>query len=575
MANSILTENGLKIAETRYFMTGEDWEKMSERVGNEMSIPENGSGFKYADKFAEMIYNMDFLPGGRILRNARRARGSMFNCYVLPMGDSIEEIGEFFKDSLVLWSEGGGVGTNLSYLRPRGANIKGKGGTSSGPVSFLEASNAVANTIESGGARRAAALACMNVSHPDVLEFIDAKLTHGKLSHFNISVAIDDDFLEAVEDNNIWTFKFAQQEYGSMPAKDIWDKIITNMVNCAEPGMLHWGNLTRNNSYYFDPIIATNPCGEVPLGAYNVCDLGSLVLPNFITGTINTNWKKLEDTINTAVRFLDNVIEVNKYVMKKIDINAHNARRIGIGIMGLAEYLFAKKLRYGSKKAIYEIEKLMRFIRDAVYTASIDLAVEKGAFPKFNPTAFGKADFIRSLPASLRMDIKEKGIRNCTLMAIAPTGTISLLPEVTSSIEPVFMKAYLRTDRVSDRMYVHPIYKHCLETGEKADKWFVDTYDLKPTDHLETQAIVQRYVDGAVSKTINMPKKTTTKDLSKFMLEYLHDLKGVTVYVDESRDGQILNKVTKKEVLAYLKENKINESADVETTKCASGKCEL
>lgn len=575
MDNGKLSDKAITIASNRYYFDDrEDWMGLSTRVGGEAARAENGHRRQYEDAFSELIYNMDFLPGGRILRNTGRPRGSLFNCYVVPVGDSIDEIGDWIKDALILWSEGGGVGTNLSSLRPRGAVIKGKGGTSSGPVSFLEASDAVASTIESGGSRRAAALATMLVTHPDIMEFIDAKITHGKLSHYNISVGATEEFLLAVEKDDMWNFKFAQQDYGKIPAREIWDKIISNMVDYAEPGLLHWENLTSNNSYYFDPILATNPCGEVALGAYGVCCLGSLVLPNFITGNINTNWKKLESTIHLAVRLLDNIIDLNKYVLKEVDIKAHNGRRIGIGVMGLAEYLFAKKMRYGSQKAIYETERLMRFIRDTIYQSSIELAVEKGAFPMFDPVSYGKAHFIRTLPASLRMDIKDKGIRNVSCMAMAPTGTISLLPEVSSGIEPLFSKSYKRADRVGERIYIHPTYKALLESGEVED-WFVDSADLKPEDHFETQAIVQKYTDGAVSKTINMPKGTTPEDLSRLTLEYIHDLKGVTVYVDGSREGQILVPLSEEDAREYLEKDKFKETADVETTKCSSGICEI
>ena len=572
MGNSRLSENALQIASARYFMEGETWENCSRRVGGEMANVENGLSSRYTEAFSEMIYDMDFLPGGRILRNARRPRGSMFNCYVLPIGDSIEEIGQWKKDALILWSEGGGVGCNLSNLRPKKAPIKGKGGTSSGPVSFLVSSDGDAETIESGGARRAAALAAMNVSHPDIMRFIDAKLTHGKLSHYNISVAVNEEFLDAVESNGNWSFKFAQQDYGKVPAIDIWNKVIENMVNCAEPGLLNWDNLRSNNSYYFDPIVSTNPCGEVPLGSYGVCCLGSLVLPNFITGNVNTNWKKLEKTIQLAVRFLDDVIDVNKYVLNEVDINAHAGRRIGIGVMGLAEYLFAKKLRYGSQRAVYETEKLMRFVRDCVYETSIALAEEKGAFPKFDAMQYSKSHFIRNLPAALRMDIKTYGIRNVTLMAIAPTGTISLLPEVTSSVEPLFLKAYRRDDRVSSRLYVHPIYEELLKSGDDIEDWFVDTADLEPEDHFEIQAVVQKYTDGAVSKTINMPEGTTPEELSKLTLEYIRDLKGVTAYVDGSREGQILNRIPEGEVREYLEKNESDAPAAMD---CASGSCDI
>jgi ribonucleoside-diphosphate reductase alpha chain len=571
-----LSENALDIVSKRYFMDeSEDWQKLSIRVGKEGARFENGRSNEFAEKFAEIIFDGDFIAGGRILRNMGRPRGSLFNCYVLPVGDSRKEIGKWLSDSLELWGEGGGVGCNLSFLRPRGAVIKGVGGNSSGPVSFLEASDAVAKTVESGGSRRAAALATMIVTHPDIMEFIDAKLTHGKLPHYNISVAVTEDFLEAVEKNVEWEFKFAQQAYGKIDARLIWDKVMDNMVRCAEPGLLNWDNLRSNNSYYFDPILSTNPCGEVPLPAYGVCCLGSLVLPNFITGSINTNWKKLEQVIRLAIRFLDNIIDVNKYVLQEIDVSARNGRRVGLGVMGLAEYLFAKKVRYGSKKAIDETEKLLKFIRDIAYEASVELAMEKGAFPKFDPVQYGKAHFIRSLPAQLRMAIKDKGIRNVTLMAMAPTGTISLIPEVTSGIEPLFSKAYRRNDRVGERLYIHPLYTQLINSGEETQEWFVDSNDLKPSDHLETQAIVQKYTDGAVSKTINMPSGTTSEDLSKMTLEYIRDLKGVTVYVDGSREGQILNNVSDKEVRDYLKAGSQSGAADELSVRCASGSCEL
>ncbi len=279
--------------------------------------------------------------------------------------------------------------------------------------------------------------------------------------------------------------------------------------------------------------------------------------------------------IKLAVRFLDDVIEINKYVLKEIDIKAHNSRRIVLGVMGLAEYLFAKKLRYGSNKSVIEIERLMRFVRDIIYETLVELADEKGAFPKFDPVAYGKASFIRKLPASLRMDIKDHGVRCVTSMAIAPTGTISLLADVTSGIEPLFRKAYIRHDRVSDRMYIHPLFAQLLANGGDSDDWYVDTDDLIPEDHFEMQSIVQKYVDGAVSKTINMPAGTTPEELSRLSLEYIRDLKGVTVYVDGSREGQILNKVTEKEVKKYIKDNKEIMIAGEESVMCVTGSCEI
>jgi len=546
-----LSENALAVASARYFHNGEDWEACCKRVSSAIASVEKDRA-SFSEQFFEMIYNMDFMPGGRILRNAGRQRGSLFNCYVLPIGDSIEEIGQFLKEALILWSEGGGVGCNFSPLRPQGDPILKKGGYSSGMVSFIEAANEVSKTIESGGQRRAAALACVDVSHPEVLKFIDAKLVEGKLSHFNISVAVNEDFLTKVASNGEWVLKFKQKEYERIPARHIWEKIVTNMVRCAEPGLLNWTNLSKNNSYYYDPILSTNPCGETPLEGYGVCDLGSLVLPNFITGNVNTNWNKLEKVIKLAVRFLDDVIECNNYVLPENSIKAHNSRRIGIGVMGLAEYLFAKQVRYGSSRAVAEVEKLMRFIRDCAYQASVEIAAEKGAFPKFDAVLYGNASFVRKLPAQLRLDIKKFGIRNVTLLAVAPTGTVSLLPEVTSGIEPLFSKAFVRTDRVGERIYVHPLLQKMILTGEDVPDWFVDTSDLEPEAHFEIQAVTQRYVDGAVSKTINLPAGTTAEKLDYLLLEYIHDLKGVTVYVDGSRRGQVLRRLDYAETVNYV-----------------------
>lgn len=564
----ILSDNALNVAKSRYFHNGEDWEQCTFRVGKAVAEPEKDKQ-DYTNKFHEIIYNMDFIPGGRILRNAGRPKGSMLNCYVCPIQDSIEDIGQFIKDSLTLWSEGGGVGCNFSPLRPIGTPILGKGGSSSGLVSFIEAANAVSKVIESGGQRRAAALGCVDISHPEVIDFINAKLKDGRLNHFNISVIVNEEFLKAVESDSDWTFKFNQIEYKTIKAREIWDLIITNMIASAEPGLLNGTNLYKNNSYYFDPVVATNPCGESVLENYGSCCLGSLVLPNFITGTTNTNWQKLERTIKIAIRFLDNVIDVNKYTLKEIDLKAHNSRRIGLGIMGLADYLFAKELRYGSKDALLEIEKLMRFIRDTVYQSSVEIAMEKGSFPKFDPVLYGNASFVRKLPASLRLDIKSKGIRNVTCMSIAPTGTISLLKECSGGIEPLMYKSYKRNDRVGERIYIYPKYKQLLLTGgDSIPDWFVDSTDLTPKDHFETLAIIQKYVDGAVSKTINMPKGTTSEDLSTLLLEYVHELKGCTVYVDGSRGGQVYNKLSEEEAIEYIAENTVSDSLSIDDVEC-------
>lgn len=568
-----LSTNSNLIFKSRYALhEKETWQQLSERVAKGGAQIESDF-MNWSEHFAEDIYAMRFLPGGRILRNVGRPRGTLFNCYVEPLEDSMRQIGQFQMNCGVLWSEGGGVGCNASFLRPEGATIVQKGGESSGPISFLKWANAGANCIKTGGSRRAAALAMMNVSHPDIINFINAKLVEGELNCFNISVAVTEDFLQAVEADEDWDLKWKQKVWHTVRARDIWDLILKNMVDCAEPGLINWDNLRSNNSYYFDPIISTNPCGEVPLGAHGVCCLGSLVLPNFITGTRNTNWQLMEKTVHNAVRFLDNIIQVNQYVIEDVKRKAFDGRRIGLGVMGLAEYLFAKGVRYGSEGATRVINRLMENIRNYAYEASCRLSKEKEPFPKFDVKEYSKAHFFKTLPASLRMDIKKHGMRNVSVMAVAPTGTISLLPEVSSSVEPLFCKAYLRHDEVGDRAYIHPIYKDILEKNEKTPEWYVDSFDLTPQDHFETQVAVQKFLDGAVSKTINCPKGFKPEQLSDLLLEYIRDLKGVTLYVDGSREGQILNPMTKKDAKKFLNEGKVvNDQAEQE---CKTGSCEL
>jgi len=568
-----MSENSNLIFKKRYAINEEEtWEQLSVRVGAGGAQVETDFK-KWTDEFAADIFNMRFLPGGRILRNVGRPRGTLFNCYVEPLEDSMRQIGLFQMNCGVLWSEGGGVGCNASFLRPENAPIIQKGGESSGPISFLKWANAGANCIKTGGSRRAAALAMMNVSHPDIIKFINAKLVDGELNCFNISVGVIEEFLEAVEEDGKWNLTWKNKTWNTVRAREIWDLILSNMVNVAEPGLINWDNLRSNNSYYFDPIISTNPCGEVPLGGHGVCCLGSLVLPNFITGTRNTNWQLMEKTVHSSVRFLDNIIQINRYVIDDIKQKAFDGRRIGLGIMGLAEYLFTKEVKYGSPEANRVISRLMENIRNYAYDASIKLAEEKEPFPKFDTKEYSKAHFIKSLPVPLRRAIKKHGIRNVTIMAVAPTGTISLLPEVTSSIEPLPFKAYMRHDEVSDRAYIHPIYQKIIINNEKTPDWYVDSTDLSPQDHFETQVNVQKYLDGAVSKTINCPKGFKVEQLSELLLEYIRDLKGVTLYVDGSREGQILNPITKKEAKKYLNEGKIIEE-QIEQ-ECATGTCEV
>lgn len=574
-----LSESAEKIVAKRYLIDGEEtnWSQLAKRVGNAIAeaeaAPQRG---QFGEQFAHLIDTLKFIPGGRILRNAGRLRGSLFNCYHLPIGDSIDEIGDCAANALKLWADGGGVGINFSTLRPATSAIKGIGGQSSGLVSFMRAIDGLAACIESGGSRRAASLGSCDVSHPEIEEVIDAKLVDGAISYFNISVNITKCFLEAVLAGDHWPLTFRGQTHRTIDAQGLWNKILQNMVRCGEPGILVWDNLIKNNSYYFAPITGTNPCGEACLAPYDVCDLGSIVLPNFVDTGGRTKWGEMEQVVSLAVRFLDNVIDVNKYRLDANKRMAYAGRRIGLGVMGLAEYLFAKQLKYNSKEALSEVSDLLKFIRDTAYRASIELAKEKGAFPAYDTVQYHKASFVRKLPTSIRRAITDHGIRNVTLLALAPTGTISLIPEVTGSIEPLFAKAYIRADRVSTRTYVHPELMPSLLNGYDVPAYVVDANDLTPTDHLEMQATCQKFIDGAVSKTINVPNNFTAEDLSPILFEYLYDIKGVTVYRDGSRSGQVLTPITIDEARKYVQdETLVVNNRDVECTVCSTGTCEI
>jgi ribonucleoside-diphosphate reductase alpha chain len=571
----VLKDNAQFILEKRYLMEGErTWEDLCHRVAQAISTIEVDPSYWKA-RFFDMLCSMRFIPGGRILRNAGRTHGSMFNCYHLPIGDSIKEIARCNGHALELWSEGGGVGITFSTLRPKGAPIKGKGGTSSGLVSFMRALDGLAATIESGGSRRAASLGGCHVSHPEIFDFINAKLAEGTISYFNISVMVWKDFLSAVMADDKWPLKFREQVYSVVQARDLWNLILKNMIHNGEPGLLVLDNLTKNNSYYFAPITGTNPCGEACLAPYDVCDLGSIVLPTFVDTGGRTKWAEMERTIHEAVRFLDNIIDINKYVLQENQQMGQAGRRIGLGVMGLADYLFHKGIRYGSKDSLDAVEDLMKFIRDTTYIASIKLATEKGSFAAFSTAAYHSASFIRKLPAAIRKDIRTYGIRNVTSMALAPTGTISLLADCNPGIEPLPFKAYLRKTRSGNLIYVNPILEESIKENSVPPTWLVDSTDLKPADHLEVQSMCQKYTDGAVSKTIIVPKDFTEDKLSDILLEYLFDLKGVTVYRDGSRKEQILNSLSIEEVKKHLKSNKHTTSQSEADVACASGVCEL
>ena len=564
-----LSEKAEIVFRDRYaFSEDETWEQACLRIAKAIASVEKEPQ-KWIDKFAEIIYDLYFLPGGRIIRNAGRPRTNLLNCFGLVCEDSIESIAETLKNTLIISAEGGGVGINFN-LRPKGAPVKRKGGVSSGVVSFMELFDVVNSIIETGGSRRGALLGFIRIDHPDVLDFIRAKSVEGKLTNFNISVAITHEFLDAVEGGEKWPLQFGGVVYSEVDARSLWMEIMENMVKHAEPGLLNWTNMQINNSYYCAPIVTVNACSELTLEEFGSCNLGALVLPKFISGD-RTSWKKLEEVIHLAVRFLDNVLDVTTYPLPQIEATTLSLRRIGLGVMGLADYFFMKKIRYGSRESIKEIDRLFSFIRDTAYEASIKIAEEKGSFPKYDGIALSKSKFIRRMPKYIQRAIKEIGLRNVTLTSAQPTGTTSLLAEVTSGIEPLFAKGYRRKDRIGERIYIHPLAIEFISKGEPFPDWFVSSEDITPREHLEVQAAIQRYICSSISKTINCPKGTTAEELSLYILEYIRELKGVTVYVDESREEQVLYYLSEEEIKENINKGEIGS----ELGNCRSGVCEL
>uniref|UniRef100_A0A6H1ZU40 ribonucleoside-diphosphate reductase n=1 Tax=viral metagenome TaxID=1070528 RepID=A0A6H1ZU40_9ZZZZ len=565
-----LSENANEILVARYLWDNEKcWGDLVTRVCTEVAKNERSDQEKWFEEFKSIMLPMNFIPAGRILRNIGKLKPSTSNCNFLPIEDNIESIFDTLKHYGIISSYGGGSGMNFSSLRPKGTPLITKGGNSSGMISFMEMFNFCGKYIETGGQRRSAAIGLCDVSHPEIFDFIKAKSVEGRLDQFNISIIVNKEFLNAVEADDTWELKFAGKVYEVVKARELWSTILTNMLEHAEPGLINWTNLKKNNSYFFAEIAGVNPCGEIGLENWGVCNLGAIVLPKLLVNK-NVNRKLLSKVIRTAIRFMDNIIDIAYYPIPQQDQVVKNARRIGLGTMGFADYLFMKQIRYGSEQCLDEINRLYSFIRNETYIASSDLAKEKGAFPKYDKLAFSNASFVKKLPANIRLLIKEQTIRNTTLLSAQPTGTTALLADVVGGIEPLPFKGYRRVDGVGERVYISPFAAENYDAD-----WFVDSCDLRPEEHLEVQVTLQKYIDSAVSKTIILPNEATVDDLSKFLLEFIYDLKGITIYRDGSRNKQVYYRLTRDEIKGYLKDSKVSSTLQEEDVQCVRGTCEV
>lgn len=578
-----------QIFRDRYAFTDtETWEECCSRVARQMALAETPDKQKtYEEKFNKILkYNL-FVPGGRIWYNSGRYNPQLLNCYVLGNQlDSKEGWGTVAKEMIITSMTGGGCGIDFSDVRPRGASINSQKGECPGPVELMKLVDSCAKPVRAGGQRRVALMFSLDLEHPDVMEFLDAKLEKGMLTHANVSVKCTNvkALIKAIKEDGPWQLSWKGQYKKVIQAKDLWNKIVKNAHESAEPGFLNW-ELVENESNisYIEKLVTTNPCGEIALSAYDCCCLGHLVIPRYINNS-SINWALLGDSIRTSVRFLDNVLTVNSYPLPEMKDKSHKLRRIGLGTTGLADSLALLGLRYGSEEGNKFVDKLYRFISKQAYEASVMLAVEKGMFPACNPTKHLESDFMKRMPAKIRSLVSEHGIRNCAILTQAPTGTVSILSgNCSSGIEPPYSLAYERRfwkdDKRQVELVMHPLFEQYVREG-KDTSHFVGAHDLSVKDHLEVQKIVQKHTDNAVSKTINLPEDYSIEDMSKIWLEYLPHLKGTTFYRENTRgyvDDQgvthepPLKKIPISEAIERLK----TESVILETnsSECPSGIC--
>ncbi len=522
------------------------------RVAKAAAVKEKDREF-WTGKFIEALSDFKFIPGGRIVANAgtKRTEVTMFNCFVMNrISDSIEGIFETVKESALTQKQGGGVGFDFSTIRPTGSPIKGCEASASGPLSFMQVLDSTCRTIMSAGQRRGAQMGIMRCDHPDIEKFITAKRGNAALQMFNLSVAITDEFIEAVKKDAPWDLKFEGVVYKTIKARDLWELIMKSTYDFAEPGFILIDRInSMNNLYYVEEIRATNPCGEQPLPPYGACLLGSLNLSRFVkhpfTSEAEVDFELIRETVSTAVRFLDNVIDLSNYPLDKQKAEAESKRRMGIGITGLADLFLFLGIEYGTAKSVELASRIMRTITIAAYRASVELAKEKGAFPLFDAEKYCAGKFISKLPEDLIADIRKYGIRNSHLTSIAPTGTISLLAgNVSSGLEPVFAFKYTRKVRngtdadgisefdVADYAYAEYLKLHPEASDlSRLPSYFVNASNITPMAHLSVQAALQEWVDSSISKTINVPTDFPYEDFKGiYMKAYELGLKGCTTF---------------------------------------------
>ncbi len=513
--------------------------------------------------FGEALDDFRFLPAGRIIAGAGAGRRvTLFNCFVMgTVPDDMGGIFENLKEAALTMQQGGGIGYDFSTLRPKGATVKGVGADASGPLTFMDVWDSMCKTIMSAGHRRGAMMATLRCDHPDIEAFVAAKRDGGRLRMFNLSVLVTDDFMAAVKNDAPWDLKFNDNVYNTVRARDLWDNIMRATYAYAEPGVIFIDRINRrNNLHYAETICATNPCGEQPLPPYGACLLGSINLVKLVQAPFEAeaalDMAELETLVHTAVRMLDNAIDVSKFPLGAQAHEATSKRRIGLGVTGLGDALIMCGVRYGSAAAVALTDTWMRAFSRAAYLASVDLAREKGAFPLYDAEKYLSGETIQGLDDDVRAAIAEHGIRNALVTSVAPTGTISLFADnISSGLEPVFSFNYTRNvlmpdgsrrqEQVSD--YAWRLYRQIKGENTPLTAAFVSAQDLGPSDHVRMQAVVQKHIDSAVSKTINVPEDIDFEAFKNVYIEaYDAGCKGLTTYRPNEVTGAVLELNDKK-----------------------------
>ncbi|MBI1743653.1 adenosylcobalamin-dependent ribonucleoside-diphosphate reductase [Candidatus Acetothermia bacterium] len=551
-------------------LSGEVIEKtpleMWQRIAREISSVEVDTKKRreWERKFYWLLEDFRFIPGGRIMFGAGQPRrATLLNCYVLPIkSDSLEGIFDWCKQAARTYSLGGGVGTDISLLRPKGAPVNNSAIYSSGSVSFMDLFSTTTGTIGQSG-RRGALMITISVDHPDVQDFIEIKSDpeRRKVQYANVSVRITDEFMKAVERDGEITLRYENDVIGRFEkkakAREIWDKLVKNAWASAEPGVIFWDNVKRDSTTEYNgmEVVTTNPCSEIPLEPYGCCCLGNVNLSQFVTDAFTpeaqVDWPNLEKALRYSVRFLDNVLDYNadKHPLEEQREASLHSRRIGVGFTGFGDMLIKLGYKYDTDEAIEFTDKLFERVKHIIYDESAELAVEKGTFPAFDLNKHLQSGFMKRLNSATLEKIKQKGLRNAALITVPPVGSGSVLAGCTSGVEPIFSLSYVRKSKSlsKDEFAVsHPLVKEYMEKmGLKSLKdlpdLFVTAHEIKPELRVRMQAAIQKHVDHAISSTVNLHKEVSPEEVGKvYTLAWKSGCKGITVYREGSREGILL-----------------------------------